>query len=708
MPDIANYLSKQPECKLTLENFTFWKECVYREPFEIERSAKHISVSASSSKKETPNQTSIKKFLSSSTTSKSNLSPNESKEKTSKQSLSKKSSVTMKELLASESINDSDNIVTTNSNNKDFAKSKLDRKRIKKIPFDNSQDNRPQLKSSTKIKQKCSSTCLNTSVPDVKVKKTVTVQNQLSTVLSNSKKNSLSKDSSLSKCSSRKKRPKFKIVLSKSVDSAEIQCPCTPHCVGASIQPPSVQCAICLCLFHAHCIPKLAEKVIFACRPCTTQKLALYEDERKSVVFPHSVSSDEDSTCDHSDDVDVSLLFPEIILSVPCERDAFSSNTGSDIPYISFNSSNPSSNIPHEQKKTAFFSESLNLGPSAAVENVNDRNSAPSYMDNSISAPCLLSNLLQPNAPRKPNVIPIIRCTPNQMLNYPPSQLTVVNANDFPSKVYHVNYGVRLPPGMNISLENSLIIRRLPDGRRAVIRRNSNSSNSRNNVSTSPDQKPATAVHSSHQLLSDISGYVNTNFVHTNTNKTLTKSVETQSNAAVKNTIVTSKEPVKPCLLNYVRNEKNGSITLQFLESSRKSGTSLTQSALYLVFKKLNVSDLLRARQVCSHWRNVASQNDLWEKVSLNGLAITNWKRCCFALQKFGTKSLDLRGIVHQSTINMWEDLKKHTMQLAGIQELIFDQITPSLLKSVAYNVPLLRKLECHFVTNAFTEPEIW
>ncbi|PRD31459.1 UNVERIFIED_CONTAM: hypothetical protein NCL1_23507 [Trichonephila clavipes] len=446
-------------------------------------------------------------------------------------------------------------------------------------------------------------------------------------------------------------------------------------------------------------------------KPCTTQKLALYEDERKSVVFPHSVSSDEDSTCDHSDDVDVSLLFPEIILSVPCERDAFSSNTGSDIPYISFNSSNPSSNIPHEQKKTAFFSESLNLGPSAAVENVNDRNSAPSYMDNSISAPCLLSNLLQPNAPRKPNVIPIIRCTPNQMLNYPPSQLTVVNANDFPSKVYHVNYGVRLPPGMNISLENSLIIRRLPDGRRAVIRRNSNSSNSRNNVSTSPDQKPATAVHSSHQLLSDISGYVNTNFVHTNTNKTLTKSVETQSNAAVKNTIVTSKEPVKPCLLNYVRNEKNGSITLQFLESSRKSGTSLTQSALYLVFKKLNVSDLLRPWMVLGGELEIAItllRASQWEKVSLNGLAITNWKRCCFALQKFGTKSLDLRGIVHQSTINMWEDLKKHTMQLAGIQELIFDQITPSLLKSVAYNVPLLRKLECHFVTNAFTEPEIW
>ncbi|GFQ80133.1 MBD domain-containing protein [Trichonephila clavata] len=219
MPEIANYLSKHPECKLTLENFTFWKECVYREPFEIERSAKQISVSASSSKKETPNQTSIKKFLSSSTTSKSNLTPNESKEKTSKQSLSKKSSVTMKEIHSSESFNGSDNIVSTNSDNKNCVKSKPDRKRIKKIPFDNSQDNKLQLKSSTKVKQKCSSTCLNTSVPNVEVKKTVTVQNQLSTVLSNSVRNSLTKDSSLSKCSSRKKRPKLKLVLSKSVDS---------------------------------------------------------------------------------------------------------------------------------------------------------------------------------------------------------------------------------------------------------------------------------------------------------------------------------------------------------------------------------------------------------------------------------------------------------------------------------------------------------
>ncbi|GFT08957.1 MBD domain-containing protein [Nephila pilipes] len=722
MPEIANYLSKHQECKLTLENFTFWKECVYREPFEIERSAKQTSVLAAPSlKKETSNQTTIKKYFSSPTTSKSNFTSSKSKEKPSKinnlkHSLSKKSSITKKEIKkSSESVQGSSSIVNINADNSDCAKSRLHGKKIK-VPFDSSLDNKsnaPRNKSSTKLKQHYPSTLYNTSVPAVEVKKTGTAQNQSNTIQPSNGKNSLTKDLSQSKHASKKKRPKLKLVLSKSIDSLEMQSPCTPHCTGASIQPPSVQCAICLCMFHSFCIPKLAEKVIFACRPCTNKKLALYGDERKSVAFPDSVSFEENLACDNSDDVDMSLLYPEIVMSMPYEKDTFPYSSGSNVPYKSLDTSSTFSNIPHEQTKTAFYSRGSNSVSSSAIGNPDKGSSVPLHIDNTKNVPCLLSNLLQPNVLRSPNAIPVIRCTSSQTLNYPPTQLTVVNTNDFPSKIYRVGYGIRLPPGLNVSLENSLFIRRLSDGRKVAIRRNSNTSNSRNKESSNPIENPATAVHSSHQFLSNVSSYVNTKFLHSNANQTLTKAlVGTESNAVVQNMYVSSKEHVKsvvrPGLSNHVTSEKNGSRTLQFSESSRMTGTSLTDNALYLVFKKLNVSDLLRASQVCSHWKYLALQNVLWKKVSLNGLTVTDWEKCCLALQKFGTKSLDLRGIMHQDSSNLWEDLKKQLIHLAGIEELIFDQITPSLLKSVAFNVPLLRKLECHFVTTACTEPEIW
>ncbi|GFU04700.1 THAP-type domain-containing protein [Nephila pilipes] len=147
---------------------------------------------------------------------------------------------------------------------------------------------------------------------------------------------------------------------------------------------------------------------------------------------------------------------------------------------------------------------------------------------------------------------------------------------------------------------------------------------------------------------------------------------------------------------------------LQFSESSRMTGTCETDKVLYLVFQKLNVSDLLRASQVCSYWKYVALQNSLWEKVSLNGLIVTDWEKGCLALKKFGTISLDLRGIKNQDTSHVWKDLDRYLIHLNGIEELLFHQITPLLLKSITFNVPSLRKLECRFVTTAYTEPEIW
>ncbi|GIY35855.1 MBD domain-containing protein [Caerostris darwini] len=73
MPDISNYLSLHPENEVTLSNFTFAKELVYREPFEIERSAKQKSIYFASSEKKKTNQTTMNQYLQPSTTSKSTL-----------------------------------------------------------------------------------------------------------------------------------------------------------------------------------------------------------------------------------------------------------------------------------------------------------------------------------------------------------------------------------------------------------------------------------------------------------------------------------------------------------------------------------------------------------------------------------------------------------------------------------------------------------
>ncbi|GBN06669.1 hypothetical protein AVEN_117099-1 [Araneus ventricosus] len=487
-----------------------------------------------------------------------------------------------------------------------------------------------------------------------------------------------------------------KALTDVSKESGEIQPPCSPRCHIAAVQRPSVQCAICLCFFHPNCIPKLGEKVIFACKSCTTQKLALYEKERKSFsVSEPSLSPDDSVSFDPN--IDISLLSPEVLLSVRTEPITFPSASESGALL-----KNSSSNIPQVLSGTI---------SSAAVKNVHQE-------IRTVSSPHLLSHLLQPTVVLNSGLLPLAPKPTNQNLNS--STARVLLTKEAAAKILQV--GMRLTPGTNLSAATPLFIKRLPDGRRIAVRGASNPTT----VNNSTLQNPVLNVNSNFQILSNTSEHVNSNLLSSRINQTEAKaSANIVGNVLIKNVNFLSPDNAVNSirisnLLTTVGTGNEFSSSKNFKSSSTSNNASesgfswdmnklmTSCKSLLLVFKRLSIPDLLRASQVCSYWKYVASQSDLWERISFQGLTITDWEKCCLALQKNGTKALDLRGIVHQNATNLWGDLEIYVVHLAGIEELIFDQITPSLLKNVAYNMPLLRKLECHFVTTACSEPEIW
>ncbi|GBN06668.1 hypothetical protein AVEN_117098-1 [Araneus ventricosus] len=244
MIEISNYLSRHPECTLTIENFTYWKELIYREPFEIQRSAKQkSSFGTPSGKIETSNQASIKKYLQSSTTPKKtsisvgnkstpassnakknaktsvsnsdgNIDANES-EKSSKLRVKSPVAPNAKK-KADESANDSSSIMDTVENS-DSSSSKPSRRVVKKVPFDNSFDD----KSQPRPKRGRPSKSLNTSVPEPEFTKTVNAI-KFSSVISQSDSsksvvagNSTILSKNYSKSTAPKRRPKLKLVFSK-------------------------------------------------------------------------------------------------------------------------------------------------------------------------------------------------------------------------------------------------------------------------------------------------------------------------------------------------------------------------------------------------------------------------------------------------------------------------------------------------------------
>ncbi|GIY52472.1 THAP-type domain-containing protein [Caerostris extrusa] len=560
MPDISNYLSLHPEAEVTLSNFTFAKELVYREPFEIERSAKQKSIYFASSEKKKTNQTTMNQYLQPSTTSKA------LRNKQVLLPLIPKSEKPLKEVLQ----------------NKLFLRN-------------------TRLTTSTQIE--------SATIQSVNNKSTI------STLIPQSRSTNKSVV---------KKRPKRSPAISKFMKLREeinLKPPCTRFCNVAAYQRPTIQCAICLCMFHPSCLPSLPRNVLFACKPCTMQKIGLYERVKCRSNNTELDSTDEMPSYNY-DDIDIEELFPTVLLTVYSEMNEASS--ASNVSPVTLNTTSS------ETSRAVCLSSNILPLLQSTVAKIPQENCVMLPTMNTPHTPCMLTQLMKPIASNASKIIPIVNNFLNKNIKNQQIQC-LPSTSDMPSKYYCVG-GVPVPP-MSVSTQNSLMVRKLPNGKKIVIRRMSNSSSS------------------------------------TNTDK-----LNTAYNGTINNLCGQVKDNTKSNQLNQVPSDLN-------------------DNAKNVVFVPRE---------------SVNNSTEKWEKVDFRNLYINDWNKCGFALQKRKTKSLNLSGILYQDKHNPWEDLEENVVRLTGIEELIFDKITPSLLKSLVFNLPQLVKLECNFITTVFTEPEIW
>ncbi|XP_076281260.1 uncharacterized protein LOC143209475 isoform X2 [Lasioglossum baleicum] len=65
--------------------------------------------------------------------------------------------------------------------------------------------------------------------------------------------------------------------------------------------------------------------------------------------------------------------------------------------------------------------------------------------------------------------------------------------------------------------------------------------------------------------------------------------------------------------------------------------------ALLRIFQYLKVQELLRAARVCNMWRDLAAHPSLWKTVRMKNSQVTDWNGLADTLQRRGTQHLDLR-----------------------------------------------------------------
>ncbi|XP_074111840.1 uncharacterized protein LOC141535672 [Cotesia typhae] len=79
-------------------------------------------------------------------------------------------------------------------------------------------------------------------------------------------------------------------------------------------------------------------------------------------------------------------------------------------------------------------------------------------------------------------------------------------------------------------------------------------------------------------------------------------------------------------------------------------------NALTRVFQYLKVQELLRAARVCKMWRDIAVHPSLWKTVRMKNSQVTDWDGLVATLQRHGTQHLDLRKmLVAAESDSIWE-----------------------------------------------------
>ncbi|XP_031830466.2 uncharacterized protein LOC116426104 isoform X1 [Nomia melanderi] len=187
-----------------------------------------------------------------------------------------------------------------------------------------------------------------------------------------------------------------------------------------------------------------------------------------------------------------------------------------------------------------------------------------------------------------------------------------------------------------------------------------------------------------------------------NSNKTETlsvnKSENDRSNLKIDHTVepeklvTTNKSPDRTTLvnnLNTISNDKidsSQSVTTSLgtikISSKRKQNQQETEQqqhfmdsvcagyhALLRIFQYLKVQELLRAARVCKMWRDLAAHPSLWKTVRMKNSQVTDWDGLADTLQRRGTQHLDLRKmLVAGESDSIW---KKFLIVIPRVTSLV-------------------------------------
>ncbi|CAK9801388.1 F-box/LRR-repeat protein 7 [Anthophora quadrimaculata] len=116
--------------------------------------------------------------------------------------------------------------------------------------------------------------------------------------------------------------------------------------------------------------------------------------------------------------------------------------------------------------------------------------------------------------------------------------------------------------------------------------------------------------------------------------------------------------------------------------------------ALLRIFQYLKVQELLRAARVCKMWRDLAAHPSLWKTVRMKNSQVTDWNGLADTLQRRGTQHLDLRKmLVAGESDSIWKKFLLVIPRVISLVKLELCKCPVLVVEEVIKNCPQLEVL---------------
>ncbi|XP_076247077.1 uncharacterized protein LOC143187029 isoform X2 [Calliopsis andreniformis] len=116
--------------------------------------------------------------------------------------------------------------------------------------------------------------------------------------------------------------------------------------------------------------------------------------------------------------------------------------------------------------------------------------------------------------------------------------------------------------------------------------------------------------------------------------------------------------------------------------------------ALLRIFQYLKVQELLRAARVCKMWRDLAAHPSLWKTVRMKNSQVTDWDGLADTLQRRGTQHLDLRKmLVAGESDSIWKKFLTVIPRVTSLVKLELCRCPVMVVEEVIKNCPQLEVL---------------